>query len=163
MLKKLLFICTLLGLGFSAYCDNFHLWSSKAFQQKLVESGLPSTLQQQYSAEQFLALTPSKIRRETGQRLNLKSIIALKELQKMVKQEINPGERSPRTKDQMAALLLVIFLGFLGIHRFYLGYPLIGIIQLLTIGMCGIWYVIDFFRIAFGDLKPKNGYYDPEL
>ncbi|MBU6343401.1 MAG: TM2 domain-containing protein [Bacteroidetes bacterium] len=63
----------------------------------------------------------------------------------------------------MVALLLCIFLGFLGIHRFYLGYPLIGIIQLLTLGMCGIWYLIDFFRICFGDLKPKNGVYDPEL
>ena len=63
-------------------------------------------------------------------------------------------------KSQLVALLLVIFVGTFGIHRFYLGYIGIGIIQLLTLGGLGIWALIDLIRIAIGDLTPKDGDYD---
>ncbi len=62
-------------------------------------------------------------------------------------------------KSKIAALLLCFFLGGLGIHRFYLGYTGIGLIQLFTGGGFGIWFIIDFFRILLGDLKPKDGDY----
>ncbi len=60
-------------------------------------------------------------------------------------------------KSKLVAILLCIFLGGLGIHRFYLGYTLIGIIQLLTIGGCGIWALIDLILIAIGNLNDKDG------
>ena len=66
-------------------------------------------------------------------------------------------------KSQLIALLLCIFLGGLGIHRFYLGYTGIGVIQLLTAGGFGVWFIIDLIRIITGDLKPKNGDYDKKL
>lgn len=66
-------------------------------------------------------------------------------------------------KSQLVALILVIFIGGLGIHRFYLGYTVIGVIQLLTLGGCGIWALIDLVRIATGDLKPKGGEYSEKL
>jgi TM2 domain-containing membrane protein YozV len=66
-------------------------------------------------------------------------------------------------KSQVAAVLLAFFLGGLGIHRFYLGYTVIGIIQLLTLGGLGIWALIDFIRIIIGDLKPKGGEYEKTL
>jgi len=66
-------------------------------------------------------------------------------------------------KSQLVALILVIFVGGIGIHRFYLGYTGIGIIQLLTLGGCGIWALIDLIRIATGDLKPKGGEYSEKL
>ncbi len=66
-------------------------------------------------------------------------------------------------KSQLVALLLCFFLGGLGIHRFYLGYTGIGIIQLLTIGSFGIWAFIDLIRIIIGDIKPKNGIYSKTL
>jgi TM2 domain-containing membrane protein YozV len=66
-------------------------------------------------------------------------------------------------KSQIVALVLAFFLGGLGIHRFYLGYTTIGIIQLLTAGGCGIWALIDFIRILLDDLKPMNGDYDETL
>src|SRR6266702_4319243 len=50
-------------------------------------------------------------------------------------------------KDWMTTLLLCIFLGWLGIHRFYTGHTVIVIIQLLTAGGCGIWVLIDFIMI----------------
>jgi TM2 domain-containing membrane protein YozV len=66
-------------------------------------------------------------------------------------------------KSQLVALLLAIFVGGIGIHRFYLGYTTIGIIQLLTFGGCGVWALIDLVRIIIGDLGPKNGPYDSTL
>lgn len=63
-------------------------------------------------------------------------------------------------KSWLIALLLCIFLGGLGIHRFYLGYMGIGVIQLLTGGGCGIWFLIDLIRIITGDLKPNGGDYN---
>ena len=57
----------------------------------------------------------------------------------------------------MVALLLCIFVGIIGIHRFYLGYIGIGIIQIITLGGCGIWALIDLIMIITGDLKPKGG------
>ncbi len=66
-------------------------------------------------------------------------------------------------KSQLTALLICFFLGGLGIHRFYLGYTAIGIIQLLTLGGCGIWALIDLIMIITGDLKPNGGSYDKTL
>jgi TM2 domain-containing membrane protein YozV len=60
-------------------------------------------------------------------------------------------------------LLLALFVGVLGIHRFYLGYTGIGIIQLLTFGGLGIWALIDLILIITGDLKPKTGDYAKTL
>lgn len=66
-------------------------------------------------------------------------------------------------KSQLIALILVIALGGLGIHRFYLGYTWQGVVQLLTGGGCGVWAIIDLIRIITGDLGPKNGPYDKTL
>jgi TM2 domain-containing membrane protein YozV len=66
-------------------------------------------------------------------------------------------------KSQLISLLLVFFLGFWGIHRFYLGYTWQGVVQLLTGGGCGIWAFIDFIRIILGDLEPKGGPYTDTL
>ena len=77
--------------------------------------------------------------------------------------EKSPAEAPSGGKSQLIALLLCFFLGGLGIHRFYLGYTTIGIIQLLTAGGCGIWALIDLIRIITGDLKPKDGDYSEKL
>lgn len=66
-------------------------------------------------------------------------------------------------KSQLIALLLCGFLGFLGIHRFYLGHIGIGILMLLTGGCCGILWIVDFIRIITGDLTPKDGGYSERL
>ena len=66
-------------------------------------------------------------------------------------------------KSQLTALLICFFVGVIGIHRFYLGYPGIGLIQLLTLGGCGIWALIDLIMIITGDLKPNGGSYDKTL
>ena len=59
----------------------------------------------------------------------------------------------------LMAVLLSFFLGLFGIDRFYLGYPLAGLVKLVTAGGFGLWALIDFFAILFGALKPKRGSY----
>jgi TM2 domain-containing membrane protein YozV len=73
------------------------------------------------------------------------------------------SETSTEGKSQLIALLLCIFLGGLGIHRFYLGHHVMGVIYLLTAGLCGVGWLIDIFLILSGDLKPKNGDYNSKL
>ena len=60
-------------------------------------------------------------------------------------------------KSKVVALILSIFLGELGIDRFYLGYISTGILKLITCGGFGIWWLIDLIMIATGKLKPKDG------
>jgi len=61
------------------------------------------------------------------------------------------------SKDWLAALLLAIFLGQLGVDRFYLGYIGLGVLKLLTGGGCGIWWLIDVILIANGSLRDAKG------
>jgi hypothetical protein len=60
-------------------------------------------------------------------------------------------------KEWLVALLLAFFLGVLGVHRFYTGHIAIGIIQLLTLGGCGVWALIDFILIVTGSYTDSDG------
>ena len=60
-------------------------------------------------------------------------------------------------KDWLTALLLSLFLGVFGVHRFYVGLTGTGIAQLLTLGGCGIWSFIDFIQIAIGNFRDADG------
>lgn len=60
-------------------------------------------------------------------------------------------------KSWLVTLLLCIFLGYLGIHRFYTGNIAIGVIQLLTGGGFGIWVVIDLILIVTGSYRDGKG------
>ena len=60
-------------------------------------------------------------------------------------------------KDWLTTLLLCIFLGGFGIHRFYTGHTGIAIVQLLTLGGCGIWALVDLIMIIVGSFKDAKG------
>lgn len=60
-------------------------------------------------------------------------------------------------KSKTVALVLSIFLGELGIDRFYMGYIGLGILKLITCGGFGIWWLIDLIMIATGKLTCKDG------
>jgi TM2 domain-containing membrane protein YozV len=62
-------------------------------------------------------------------------------------------------KSYLAALLFAFFLGWLGVHRFYLGKVGTGILMILTLGGLGIWSLVDTILIAVGEFKDKEGKY----
>ena len=60
-------------------------------------------------------------------------------------------------KDWLVTLLLAIFLGGLGVHRFYVGKTGTGILMLCTCGGLGIWSLIDIILIAVGKFTDAAG------
>lgn len=66
-------------------------------------------------------------------------------------QEIAASEKS-----WLTTLLLCIFLGGLGIHRFYSGHIGLGILYLLTGGVFGIGWLVDVIMIATKSYKDKE-------
>ncbi len=83
------------------------------------------------------------------------------------------GPRALSSKSKIVAGLLGIFLGGLGIHRFYLGYTGIGLVMLLLsvvgglgsiacvpglgCGLVGIWGLIEGIVCLCGGMRDANG------
>ncbi|MBX2892816.1 MAG: TM2 domain-containing protein [Saprospiraceae bacterium] len=127
------------------------------------ENGLGGMLTNM-TPDEFLKLTPKKVKEKTGKKLTLKQVVGLKAAQKAVKKQMKDADGTAGTaKSQWVALLLCWFFGALGMHRLYLGYKNWWL-MLITLGGCGIWALIDFIRIIMGDLKPADGSnYDPSF
>jgi TM2 domain-containing membrane protein YozV len=60
-------------------------------------------------------------------------------------------------KSWMTTLLLCLFVGTLGVHRFYVGKTGSGVAQLLTVGGCGIWTLVDLIMILTGKFTDAQG------
>lgn len=71
-------------------------------------------------------------------------------------EKIQPtGEKSK--KDWLTTLLLCLFAGGLGIHRFYVGKIGSGLLYLYTVGFLGIGTLIDLINIVRGKFIDING------
>ena len=76
------------------------------------------------------------------------------------------GNYSKNNKSMLVAILLWLFLGGLGLHRFYLGHTASGTVMLLCTLFCWlvipaivvmIWWFIDIILIVSGNLKTSDG------
>lgn len=73
---------------------------------------------------------------------------------------LDPLERAlfpEQGKSWVVALLLAIFAGPFGLHRFYVGKIGTGILQLVTFGGFGVWWIIDLIRIVIGSFDDDEG------
>ncbi len=68
------------------------------------------------------------------------------------------GQVSVSSRTKVVAAILCFFFGYLGIHRFYVGKIGTGIIWLVTGGLCGFGWIIDFIMIIIGSFKDNEGY-----
>jgi len=59
--------------------------------------------------------------------------------------------------DRAAVILITFFLGEFGIHRFLAGKIGTGIIWLLTGGVFGIGWLVDFIMVCMGTFRKKDG------
>jgi len=73
---------------------------------------------------------------------------------------------APSEKSRAVALALCIPLGVFGAHRFYVGKIGTGLLQLITLGGMGLWYLYDLITIASGEFRDVDGrrvsLWDPE-
>ena len=60
-------------------------------------------------------------------------------------------------KDWLVTLLLCLFVGGFGVHRFYVGKTGSGILQLVTLGGCGVWSLKDLIMIITGKFTDNEG------
>lgn len=59
--------------------------------------------------------------------------------------------------DWLTTLLLCFFVGCFGAHRFFTKNTAIAVVQLFTLGGCGIWALIDFIMILTGAYTDGQG------
>lgn len=62
-------------------------------------------------------------------------------------------------KSRLASLLLCLFFGALGVHRFYVGKIGTGILMIVLMftGIGEVWLIVDFIMIIVGAFTDKQG------
>lgn len=67
------------------------------------------------------------------------------------------SEKSNKSRGTAIIFWLFCFFGFCGIHRIYLGKPISGLFQLLTLGLFGIWQFIDLILLICNIMTDGEG------
>jgi TM2 domain-containing membrane protein YozV len=60
-------------------------------------------------------------------------------------------------KSWAVAVTLSVFLGFLGVDRFYLGYGILGLMKLFTVGGGGLWWLLDVVLLLLHVTRDAEG------
>jgi len=60
-------------------------------------------------------------------------------------------------KSRLVTLLLLIFLGGFGAHRFYAGKMGTALLFIVTFGGLGIWWLIDIVMVCTGSFTDSEG------
>mgnify|MGYP000927571088 FL=1 len=67
------------------------------------------------------------------------------------------GSGSESNSNWLTTLIVTLFLGGLGVHRFMNGKIGTGILMLVTAGGCGIWWLIDLIMVITEKFTDSNG------
>ncbi len=76
---------------------------------------------------------------------------------KIANYQNQPASNSTNEDRWLIALILCILVGSLGVHRFYTGNIVTGVLMLITLGGCGVWTIIDLIMIASNTYRDGNG------
>ena len=68
-----------------------------------------------------------------------------------------PHLEQPSPRSRAAALVFAVLGGFFGIHRFYVGKPVTGLLMPLTLGGLGLWWLVDVVLVGIGDFTDGDG------
>jgi TM2 domain-containing membrane protein YozV len=73
------------------------------------------------------------------------------QVKKMVKEKViavQTTKKPIRKRNYFVALILSIFVGWMGVDRFYVNHIGLGILKLITCGGLGIWWFVDIIMFA---------------
>ena len=77
--------------------------------------------------------------------------------EKYIRKAEAPSNSEPSDKDFVITLLICVFLGGLGVHRFFVDKIGTGVLMLVTFGGLGIWWIIDIILIVTGSFEDSEG------
>lgn len=66
-------------------------------------------------------------------------------------------QSAPKPADSTLTLLMAIFFGPLGVHRFMTGYVGLGILYIFTGGLFGVGWLVDIIQLAANTYTDKYG------
>lgn len=115
------------------------------FSSVMFAGSAPTASQTQVALENLAPTHQNPVAKE-GKKMNVEK--AEKKAEKLSR-KLDGG------KNRVVAILLCLFLGPLGIHRFYMGDTWQGVVQLLTGGGLVIWALIDLIRLIAGGFGDK--------
>ena len=72
-------------------------------------------------------------------------------------EETKSDKSEPSDKDFVITLLICVFLGGLGVHRFFVDKIGTGVLMLVTLGGLGLWWIIDIILIVTGSFEDSEG------
>ena len=124
----------------------------------------PAVEEQPVTRSAFAAQEKTKYCRHCGSLIHEESVVCPncgRQVEELRREEPKVIERhttvvtNGKEKDKWVSFFLCLFLGTLGIHKFYEGKVGMGILYIFTVGLFGIGVLIDLIRIV---MKP-NPYY----
>ena len=87
----------------------------------------------------------------------LKDRVITQEEFDLQKEKLLNSSTTTSTTDWLTLFLLTLFVGVLGVHRFYVGKIGTGFLMLLTLGGLGVWFLVDLILVVTGQFTNKDG------
>jgi TM2 domain-containing membrane protein YozV len=69
----------------------------------------------------------------------------------------NLANATMSNKGGVITMILALFFGGLGMHRFYVGKTTTGILYLFTLGLCGVGVFVDMFNLISNRFLDSDG------